>query len=38
MRAHDITEQILGKSDVDTYYDNTLENEFNRLHSIKVGE
>ena len=38
MRAHDIAEQILGKEDVDTYYDNTLENEFNRLHSIKVGE
>lgn len=38
MQTRDIAEQVLGKDDVDTYYDNTLENEFNRLHSIKVGE
>lgn len=38
MRTRDIARQVLGKSDVDTYYDNTLENEFNHLHSIKVGE
>lgn len=38
MQTRDIAEQVLDKSDVDTYYDNTLENEFNRLHSIKVGE
>lgn len=38
MRARDIAERVLGKEDVDTYYDNTLENEFNRLHSIKVGD
>ena len=38
MRTRDIAKQVLGKEDVDTYYDNTLENEFNHLHSIKVGE
>lgn len=38
MSTRDIAEQILGKSDTDTYYDNTLEKEFNRLHNIKVGE
>lgn len=38
MRERDIAEQVLGKEDVDIYYDNTLENEFNRLHNIKVGE
>lgn len=38
MNTRDIAEQVLGKEDVDTYCDNTLENEFNRLHSIKVGE
>lgn len=38
MQTRDIAEQVLDKEDVDTYYDNTLENEFNRLHSIKVGE
>lgn len=38
MRTRDIAEQVLGKEDIDIYYDNTLENEFNRLHNIKVGE
>lgn len=38
MRTRDIAEQVLGKEDVDIYYDNTLKNEFNRLHSIKIGE
>lgn len=38
MSTRDIAEQVLGKSDVDTYYDNTLETEFNKLHKIKVGK
>lgn len=38
MNDREIAEQVLDKSDVDIYYDNTLKKEFNRLHSIKVGE
>lgn len=38
MSTRDIAEQVLGKSDVDTYYNDNLENEFNKLHKIKVGE
>lgn len=38
MNERKIAEQVLDKRDVDIYYDNTLENEFNRLHSIKVDE
>lgn len=38
MSTRDIAEQVLGKNDVDTYYDNNLKTKFNKLHSIKLGE